>query len=447
MIEFLTLFLGVTGGPQHVAFAVDRNVAAVELRLDGATVGSVESPPWELTVDFGSDPLPGELEGVAFAPDGRELGRVSQFLNVPRPPAEAHILLQQEGNRVQGARVTWESRVGARPLAFQAQLDGNPLEFSDPSFVALANVDTRDLHVLRIELQFSYDVAAQAQLVFGGPYLDSANAELTAFPVVGLKGHVKPQAMAGWFLGEGEPLPVVAVERGFADLVVVRGPGVERAIAELSGTPKTGLGPGMNFTRGVNDAPSATVAERLRWELALPEDLRLRLVLPRSRAGRGNKIAMESFAMSPDITSAQGGLYWALKEKLTLPGLSEQIRVYDALAAAGLQAANANRRRAVLLVLAEDWEDTSSFQAAAVARFLAALNVPLYLWQVAADTPVRLPGATVERIGSFGELKTARRRLNKDLSVQRIVWVEGLHLPNRIDFAPAAAAVPVTSSL
>jgi hypothetical protein len=42
---------------------VDDRVAAVELRLDGATVSSMEGAPWSTIVDFG-----GELSAVIVRP-------------------------------------------------------------------------------------------------------------------------------------------------------------------------------------------------------------------------------------------------------------------------------------------------------------------------------------------------------------------------------------------
>lgn len=153
---------------------------------------------------------------------------------------------------------------------------------------------------------------------------------------------------------------------------------------------------------------------------------------------------MEAFAISPEITREMGGMFWILHQEVTLPGMSSRLRVADAVAVAGLQAAAGNRRRAVLLVLADDADDESRFEAAAVRRYLASLAVPLYVWRLGSEdaNPEWGPG---EQIGNFRNLQRAARRLEKALESQRIVWLEGRHLVNRIELTPDARAETVAS--
>lgn len=117
MIEFLTLFLGLVGGPQVVEVAVDSRVAAVEMRLDGEQIGRLETAPWRLEIDLGPRLAVRELVAVAFDDSGIELGRAAQYLNRPRPLAEAGILLERdEAGKAVAARLTWGSVVGRLPI-------------------------------------------------------------------------------------------------------------------------------------------------------------------------------------------------------------------------------------------------------------------------------------------------------------------------------------------
>ncbi|MEM9598361.1 MAG: hypothetical protein AAGD06_29115, partial [Acidobacteriota bacterium] len=84
MVEFVTLFLGLTFGVHPVQLTVTGDPVRVELRLDADVVATLDEPPWRAQVDFGSRLTPHELEAVAIGSDGAELGRARQWLNLPR---------------------------------------------------------------------------------------------------------------------------------------------------------------------------------------------------------------------------------------------------------------------------------------------------------------------------------------------------------------------------
>ena len=89
MIAFASLFLGLVYGVETVQVVVGEAVVAVELRLDGEAVRVLRQPPWRAECDFGSELAPRLLEAVAFDAADRELGRASQWLNLPQPRAAA----------------------------------------------------------------------------------------------------------------------------------------------------------------------------------------------------------------------------------------------------------------------------------------------------------------------------------------------------------------------
>jgi hypothetical protein len=98
----------------------------------------------------------------------------------------------------------------------------------------------------------------------------------------------------------------------------------------------------------------------------------------------------------------------------------------DAVAVAGLRAAEGNHRRAVLLMLGPQREDVSRFPADVVRRFLADLHVPLVVWDLSG------PGALApaswrpdDAIDGFEDLAAAAGQLRTLLDRQRIVWLSG----------------------
>ena len=65
MIAFASLFLGLFLGVKPVEMVVGEGVAAVELRLDGRSMGTLRGAPWRRELDFGSELAPRHLEAVA----------------------------------------------------------------------------------------------------------------------------------------------------------------------------------------------------------------------------------------------------------------------------------------------------------------------------------------------------------------------------------------------
>ena len=117
------------------------------------------------------------------------------------------------------------------------------------------------------------------------------------------------------------------------------------------------------------------------------------------------------------------------------------LRIADAVAVAGLQAAAENHRRAVLLILGGEIKDASHYGPATVRRYLAAVRVPLFVWSLyGPDTALR-QGLGAGR----GRLQPSRHeeavaRLRGELDRQQIVWLDGRHLPQDIALTPAATA-------
>jgi len=132
-IAFTSLFLGLVLGTHPVGVAVEGPATQVAFEVDGRPAGQVAKQPWTAQLDLGRDLEPHELVARALDAGGREVARVEQWLNVPRPPSEASLLLETnaEGKAV-SARLTWQSLLGTPPRSIEITL-----ELASPRFYHL----------------------------------------------------------------------------------------------------------------------------------------------------------------------------------------------------------------------------------------------------------------------------------------------------------------------
>jgi hypothetical protein len=73
-------------------------------------------------------------------------------------------------------------------------------------------------------------------------------------------------------------------------------------------------------------------------------------------------------------------------------------------------------------------------------RFLVALRVPLFVWSIGkSPSPETWDAATAIRTAADFDVAVAR--LRADLRRQRILWVEGAHLPQAVALTPLAKGV------
>jgi hypothetical protein len=442
-IAFLTLFLGLTLGPQPVELTVIGPVAVVELLLDGAPAGRIAGPPWSGQIDFGSALVPHELVARAVDAEGNEIGRVQQWINLPRPPAEVDILLE---NRVAGqpvmARITWQSLTGESPSAIGITFNDKPLVLEADGRVRLPPWDPEVSHVLSAELRFSDALTARRDVVFGGRYGDQVATELTSVPVRLRPGKAMPapERMQGWFLSGGRPLSVAAVDEGPAQLLVVRDREARGALERLV----AGSSRSQSFTVGGQRVPEASRRdpEYRRSHLILGEEDTVRFIWPIARTVTGAAQPVALFPPSRDFDARDGGLLWFLARfEPQLKETSAQ-RLADAVAVAGLHTLSANRRRAVLLVLSQIPTDASSSNPAMVRRYLEAIRVPLVVWTLGSpEAPMAAAWGGAENVSSFGRMRKAFSRLEQGLASQRIVWIDGRHLPQSVELSAEAAAV------
>jgi len=447
IVAFASLFLGLTLGAHPVSVVVADPVEVVELVLDGHTVGTVTAESsWTMPVDFSAILAPHELEAVAYDGDGKELGRVSQRINLPRPAAEADVVIEgaQEGRRAV-ARVTWESVEGSEPTTVEARLDGRRLEVTDPRRIALPALDPDQLHFLQVDLEFSDTVAAVAEVTFGGVYGNSTETELTALPVVPVEGapRLKLADLDGWFANvEGEHLQAVAIEEGPAEAVFVLDGAAQPVLWDIARRLELQRsGPLRGPLKGYSAPPrpgaqvGRPATQLIRGIMKLRKDQFLRLLWPAPQRveGEEDRPAVELFPRSEEHPPEHGGVLWLLSEAHQPPfALSDQ-RLVDAVAVAGMTATLRSRRRAVVLVLTERPADSSRFSPANVRRYLEQIGVPLKVWVVGkVSEPMRQVWGDVRPVDAINRFGEAVTDLTRTLEQQRIVWVEGRYLPQEV---------------
>lgn len=443
MVAFETLLLGLVLGHAPIRLMVSPPVAAVELRLDGTSVGVLHGPPWELECDFGPSLMPHRLTAVGFDADGREIGRAQRAVNLGGKRTDVSLLLENDrtAGRSPAVRVAWNApgRNQATPVV-TATLDGSPLRIEDPHRIALPALDLRTPHLVSVEVSFSDTLRDRADVVVGGDVAETAASDLTATAVVCPKrcGPLDLPQLRGLFRTRSAVLEPVAVEAGRAEVAVVLSAGASFFLASRW---------------AVEQSDPRTVDPVLRRLALMPKQPRpdadvffvvQAVPVPTSETGT-------AFAMG-----RQTVLSW-LREPAVLESLahfsgSGRQRLADAVSVAGAEVAASNHRRAVLVVVAETnrqraaggWTpDASSLPVETARAFLAALHVPLVVWSLAGDPSAAFTAAwgPSEDVSNRGKMRAAANNLEARLASQRIVWLAGRHLPQRITLDKSKTAL------
>ena len=389
-VAFATLFLGLVLGPQPVELVVGADVARVELFLDGELVGKRTGSPWEIPCDLGGELAPHELVAVARNSAGEELGRVRQWINLPTPEAQAAVVVARAGDG--------RADVGPELTAVAVEVD----------------VRRRRLGL---------------------------------------------EALAGRLTVAGRPAVPVGVAKGPAEVVLVMDRQAQqgaRRIAELWEAPETDVStsvapidrsipslprPGDLLMRGGESGAGSQDMRRSRLQtsMRLEEDQLLRFLWPYALEPGEGGVRAALFHRTRGLPPSYGGMLWLLATVHQPPFSPSDQRLADAVAAAGMGAAASGRRRAVVLVVGERPSDVSGLSPPAVRRYLEHLGVPLHVWAVGTvPDEVAEAWGDVRPVPTKSALRRAVNELSESLERQRIVWVEGLHLPQQVGLSDAA---------
>lgn len=426
MLAFVSLFLGLVSGPQTIGVAVSGNVAAVELRLDGETVGVLREEPWELEHDFGPGLKTRELVAIARDDRGAPLGVVKQLINVPRSAIESELMLDGWNDGVPSSgRLIWHSVESIEPTARRLELDGQPLTIQADGRFELPRLDPRSLHFVSAELHLPGGKRSTAEAVFGGVFGSSVQTDLTAVPLFFESGE-PPDDVSGWLRSGDEPLKVVAFEYGAAELVIVRDEAALINLEQLDHKLFASLGTGSyRFVRLEENDSVRLVSGMSKRQPQEHQEYRL---FPQSEPWPAGDLPLPS-------------VLWRLE--LADPGAAPQ-HLSEAVAVAGRVAAASQKRRAVLLLVTDCAETGGGRSAAAVRSYLEELQVPLRVWMV--ETVPKDVGdegfcSIVEDVSTGRRFLKAIQKLRRTLEHQHVAWVEGRHLPRSITLSERAADV------
>lgn len=421
MITFVSLFLGLITGPHQVQVAAGDPVAAVEFRLDGETIEVDREEPWAVECDFGAELLPHRLTAVGVDEDGEEVGRADQWINLPRPRAEAGLVVESNGGGRKRVRLVWESIEHDRPSSTSVSLDGRRLAAGADGTYLLPHIDESRPHVLHAELVFSGDEPSHVDAVIGGELGEGVSVAMTALPVL-VTGRKEPtvSSFEDSIVVGSEPGKVIAVERGPFEIVVV-----------LEQSAVLGLG---SQSRLLSLPTYSSAGIRLH------EGDAVRFMSATPTRVESGSLPYDLFPITTPFGSEHGELPYLLTH-INLGSAEAGQRIADAVATAGVQAAAGNRRRLVLLILGHRWTDESQLSIHDARRYLQSLAVPLVVWTTGAAqsrtvSDDRVPIVMKTEWGKARNVSTITRllesstRLLDTLSEQRIVWIEGNHLPN-----------------
>src|SRR5262249_28606672 len=139
------------------------------------------------------------------------------------------------------ATLVLDSLVGSRPASVAVIFDGRTLPVPVGALsVDLPSYDAETTHLLSVIARFPSSLQSRRGLVVGGGASGEAKSALTAVPVR-LKSTEPPTTatLSNAFVKDGQPLVPVAVERGAAQLLIVRDLSADEARSRLGSGGKT----------------------------------------------------------------------------------------------------------------------------------------------------------------------------------------------------------------
>lgn len=268
---------------------------------------------------------------------------------------------------------------------------------------------------MRVRLEFTEALISEAEAVFGGIYGNQISTELSAVPIRFDKGR-KPEsarAMRDWFSVGGSPQKVHAVEKGLAEIVVVRDAATMPLLAKLS-----------------------MLATRLGADRRLKKDHRISFISPCAEVHPRDDYRQLVYPRTPRYSSIDGTLL-RLLAFVWHPSCTEpRQQLADAVGIAGLSASEDGLRRVVLLLIDGEPRDQSDYTPAQMIAYLERLRVPLVVWDLGPSGGPTTRWGQATDVRKLGRLSKSFTALRKDLDHQLIVWLEGLHLPQSVELRP-----------
>ena len=241
-------------------------------------------------------------------------------------------------------------------------------------------------------MKFRDGTVARREVVAGGAVYDTAQTQLTPI-LLALKGEL-PSSLDNCLLSEGKPVRVSAVENPTALVIFVRDPDEHEA--------------------------QLTVGRFAALRIRLDYDTSMRMLWPIPQKFADAHSASLLFEATTDVDATRLSLGGFLTHAYNGRYVETPLQLADAVAVAGIRVISETRRRAVVLVLGNQ-KDQSRHDPAAVRRYLADIGVPFFVWSLNGPHP---EWDEVEDISTPMGLQSAAQSLRKTLAAQRIAWVE-----------------------
>jgi len=388
-IVFVSLFLGLVSGTQWVEMRADPEVQSIRITLDGRELAALHKPPWQTAIDLGDGLAPGELVATGFNDRNEPIARASQVLNLPRPVAELELVVHGET-----VSLVWRHREHAQPKRATISVDGSPLRVTREFTARLPAFKGDHPHLIAAEMRFNDSTVARCDHVIQGGFSDEVGTQLT--PIA-----VHRELSSGCFTVNGKAVRVTAADRSDALLIMVKDPDLAEARAIFRGP-----------------------TSRLKNDLPLDVDTSLFFVWPvASKLEEPGEPETRLFVQSGKRKATDNGVPWLLTLGLPRRNFDEPRLVADAVAVAGVRAVRSARRRAVILLLSAQ-PDESHYQPSAVRRYLGSIGVPLFVWSLSGPRPELADSwGAVDDISTLDRLSVAVEKVRRSLDEQHIVWV------------------------
>ena len=449
MIEITTLFLSLVFGPQLVEIDVSPEVVAVEIVLDDESVEWLDGPPWKARVDLGPDLLAHRLEAVAFDEDDHEIDRAVRFINLGHQRQGGRlVLLEGDDGRPEAVQLGWESIGQREPVNLELFFDDEPIEVDDPARIPLPDYEIGDFHFVSAVFHFHDGGTWRTEVGFGGRLGLEVSSNLTAVSIQPTSGNRPPglDRLEDAFRARGESssLAVHGLEKGGAEIILIRDDDVQPVLEDLVQRVAGAAPPGL-WERGfqrrsrARSGPGLVLqSEALRGFAKLPPSTRFRVLAPKAALLQPLGVSPDMFLVSDPIDAHARGL---LTVTLEDPPQTRDTQLGSAVALAGMMAQGTQRPRGVVLLLGEEGRDVSSISPAAARGYLRDLGVPLQVWAFE-PVPQNTGWGPIHSLGPKDDLGEVKSRFSKlthqlanDLRRQRLVWLRGRYLPREIDIA------------
>lgn len=432
-VIFLTLFLNLVAGVQTVNVGITGDeVAQLEMRLDGVSIGTRDLPPWQFEVDFGHGIAPHRLEAITFDKSGAELVRAAQLVNTSR--FEAGCLLGP-GSTPAILRLLCRSMSGSGVRSTKVLVDGVPVTPDADGSILVPN--DPGMHFVSAWVEFEDGIVARTEKIVSGSSVGRSVSELTAIPLVAAEGSIDlgPDDLHASHRSTETALTIRAVERSAPQIVAVVSREARKRLTMHELMARRDERQGRRFLiappgeRWVNKVGGAVDNSRTSHRHQLPS---LRQIDPSVEPQTTTLLSASLFPMTEPTAMSPQTVRTLAMDNGGKDGSREQ-RISDALIIAGAMAHAGGTPRAVLLVVHREDNDTSHQTKGEAVAFLKALNVPLVIWTTGGSKDVSTGwGEAQGQISGTQSMIEAGAELFSLLDHQWIAWVEGAWLPGEV---------------